>query len=273
MTVFHAIVLGLVQGLTEFLPVSSSGHLILVPRLLGWEEDPLSFDVALHLGTLLATLLYFHRDFIQLTRCGLGDMVRYRFQVGRYSPIGRLALLIILGCLPAVIVGGLFNTWIEDHVRQPWLVATFLIVFGAIMYIADRWASYARSIEGLDAPRSLLVGVAQAMALFPGVSRSGATISAGLFAGLSRQVATRFSFLLAAPVILGAGLKELPDIRRASEHGITNAELAAGLFVSFAVGLATVHLLLRFVARYPLTIFVLYRFAFAALVLVVLGLT
>lgn len=272
MTVLHAIVLGLVQGLTEFLPISSSGHLIVVPRMLGWDEQPLSFDVALHLGTTLAVLLYFRRDVIQLVRRGLADAVAHRQRVRCWSPLGRLGLLIVLGCIPAVIVGGLFNNWIEAHARAPWLVASLLVLFGLVMLAAERWLDGSRTIERLDAPRTLLIGCAQALALLPGVSRSGATISAGMFAGLSRETAARFSFLLAAPVIVAAGVKELPDIRHAADQGVSHAALAAGFAVSFIVGLATVHALLRFVARHPLNLFVWYRFAFAALVLIVLGL-
>ncbi len=271
MTLLHAIILGLVQGLTEFLPVSSSGHLILVPRLLGWERQPLAFDVALHLGTTLAVLLYFRRDFIQLTRCALVDMVTHRTNLSRYSPFGRLALLIVLGCVPAVIVGGLFNTWIEEHARGPVLVAAMLVVFGLVMLAAERWARGQSDLERIDTKRSLLIGAAQALALFPGVSRSGTTIAVGMFSGLTRGTAARFSFLLSAPVIVGAGIKELPDIRHAADEGVTALHLAAGFGVSFVVGLLTVHLLLRYVARRSLGVFAWYRFAFAAMALLILG--
>jgi undecaprenyl-diphosphatase len=272
MSVFHAVVLGIVQGLTEFLPVSSSGHLIVVPRMLGWEEQPLAFDVALHLGTTLAVLLYFWRDFVRLTRHGLGDIVTRRLRIDCYSPFGRLAVLIVVGCVPAVIVGGLFNTWIEDNARQAWLVATMLVVFGLVMLAAERWGDSASGLERLNMRRSLLIGAGQAMALIPGVSRSGTTIAAGMFSGLSRATAARFSFLLAAPVIVAAGIKELPDIRHASAQGVSGGALAAGFLVSFAVGLLTVHLFLRYVASHPLSAFVWYRFGFAALVLLLLGL-
>lgn len=272
MTVFRAIVLGLVQGLTEFLPVSSSGHLILVPRLLGWQEQPLSFDVALHLGTALAVLLYFRRDFVRLAHYGVADLARHRAAVARWSPFGRLALLIVLGCVPAVIVGGLFNDTIEAHARGAWSVALLLVVFGLVMLAAERWARGSCGIERLDAPRALLIGTAQALALLPGVSRSGATIAAGMFSGLSREAAARFSFLLSAPVVVAAGVRELPDIRHAATQGVSGAELAAGFLASFAVGVLAIHALLRYMAVRTLRIFVWYRFAFAALVLLILGL-
>lgn len=272
MSVLHAIILGLVQGLTEFLPVSSSGHLILVPRLLGWKEQPLAFDVALHLGTTLAVLLYFRRDFVSLVQHGLHDIVVHRHHLRCWSPIGRLGLLIALGCVPAVIVGGLFNAWIEDHTRAAWLVATLMVLAGVVMLVAERRLYATREMERLDAGRALFIGAAQALALFPGISRSGATITAGIFAGLSRETAARFSFLLAAPVIVAATVKESPNVRHAAGQGVSYAALLAGVLVSFAVGLVTVHLLLRYVARHRLDIFVWYRFAFAALALLLLWL-
>jgi undecaprenyl-diphosphatase len=272
MTPARAVLLGLIQGLTEFLPVSSSGHLIVIPRLLGWAPQPLSFDVALHLGTALAVLLYFRRDFVQLVRGGVVDIVTHGVHVRRWSPVGRLGLLVALGCVPAVIVGGPFGGRIEEHTRSPWLTVTMLVVFGLVMLAAERWAHAACGYERLDARRALLVGAAQAAALVPGVSRSGATIAAGMFAGLTRETAARFSFLMAAPVILAAGVKELPDLRHAPAEGVSAVALTTGFLVSFAVGLATVHLLLRYVAARSLRVFVWYRFVFAALAVVVLTL-
>lgn len=272
MTVLHAIVLGLVQGLTEFLPVSSSGHLVLVPRMLDWQPHPLSFDVALHAGTMLALLLYFGRDIGRLARHGVADALRHRHRTGRWSPYGRLALLIALGSVPAVLVGGLLGDWIETNVRDAWSVAALLVLFGLVMLAAERWAEAASGLERLDARRALLVGCAQALALAPGVSRSGATISAGMFAGLSRATAARFSFLLAAPVVAAATVKELPNLRHASAEGVSGAALAAGVLVSFAVGLLAVHALLRYASARTLRLFVWYRLAFAALALLVLGL-
>lgn len=273
MSLLHAIVLGVIQGLTEFLPVSSSGHLVIVPRMLGWGEHPRAFDVALHQGTLLATLLYFRRDFIRLTVDGVHDAVRHGTHFARFSPYGRLAWLIVLGCLPAVLIGALFGSWIDAHAGRVWLVALFLVLFGVLMLIAERVRRpdvSSSSMERVDTRRSVLIGAAQAVALLPGVSRSGITIATGMFAGLSRETAARFSFLLSAPVILGAGLKDLPDIRHASEQGINGTELAAGFVVSFVVGLAAMHFLLRYVARYSLAAFTGYRVAIAALAVLVI---
>lgn len=264
--------LGIVQGLTEFLPVSSSGHLIIVPELLHWKEQPLAFDVAVHQGTTLAVLLYFWRDFVRLTRHGVADILRCRLRWAEYSPLGRLALLIMLGCVPAVIVGGLFNTWIEDHLRQPWLIALMLVVVGGAMLAADRWAHPSREMDKLNPARALLIGCAQALALIPGVSRSGSTIVAGMFAGLRRDTAARFSFLLAAPVIVAAGIKELPDIRSAAGGDVGSPALVVGFVAAFLSGISAVHLLLRYVARHPLSLFVWYRVALAAVIIVTLGL-
>lgn len=272
MSIFQAIVLGLVQGLTEFLPVSSSGHLVLVPRMLGWQPHPLSFDVALHTGTMLAVLIYFGRDFVLLAQHGIDDLFRQRHHLRCWSPHGRLALLIVVGSLPAVVVGGLFNDWIESNVRQAWSVAVLLVVFGLVMLAAERWADRGAGLEKMDARRALVIGAAQALALAPGVSRSGATIAAGMFAGLSRATAARFSFLLAAPVMTAAAAKHLPALAGARTEGVGVAALAAGLAVSFVVGWLAIAGLLRFVASRPLYVFVWYRLAFAVLALSVLGL-
>lgn len=271
MTVLHAIVLALVQGLTEFLPVSSSGHLVLVPRLLGWNEQPLAFDVALHVGTTGAVLLYFHRDFIRLIRCSVGDALTHGVQLSRWSAYGRLALLIILGCVPAVFVGGLFSGWIEQHARATPVVATLLIAFGLVMLAAERWSNETSGLEKLDRRRVLAIGMAQALALFPGVSRSGITIATGMFCGLSRATAARFSFLLAAPVIVAAGVKELPEIRHAADQGVGVDALLAGMAVAFISGFLAIHLLLKYVASRPLHIFVWYRIGFAVFAVVTLA--
>lgn len=271
MTLLHAIVLALLQGLTEFLPISSSAHLILVPRMLGWPAQPLSFDVALHQGTTLAVLLYFRRDFVPLARQGVGDALRHRWRLAAWSPLGRLALLVVLGCVPAVIVGGLFGEVIEERVREAYvLICALLVLFGLVMLAAERWAAADSALDRLDGPRALVVGVAQTLALIPGVSRSGATIAAGMFAGLTRETAARFSFLLSAPIVVAAGVASLPDLRLAGAEGVGAGELLVGVALSFVSGLLAIHVLLRYVARHSLHIFVWYRIAFALLALAVL---
>lgn len=270
MSVFEAVLLGLVQGLTEFLPVSSSGHLVLLPRLLGWDPHPLSFDVTLHLGTMLAVLLYFRTDFVQLTCCTIRDAISHRHGLHRWSAMGRLGLLIILGSIPAALVGGLLGDVIEEHARSAWLVAVLLVAGGLLMLAAEKWGQAEAGLERLDGARTLVVGIAQACALLPGVSRSGATISAGMLSGLARPAAARFSFLLAAPVILGAGLKELPNIRNAAAEGVGWDALFLGCLISFLAGVAAIHGLLRYVATRSLAAFAWYRFGLALVIVVLL---
>jgi undecaprenyl-diphosphatase len=271
MSPLQALVLGVVQGATEFLPISSSGHLLVVPYLLGWDEHPLAFDVALHIGTLLAVLIYFRRDWFELLRATLQDLARHRARLRDWSTQGRLTLLIALGTIPAVVVGVLIGPF-EDALRSPVLAAVMLILVSGYMAAADRLTARGPSplsMTSLTPARVLAVGVAQACALVPGVSRSGATIATGMFAGLSRATAARFSFLLATPVTLAAALKETPNLRFAAAQGITGTEVAIGIVASFVVGIVAIAFLLRFLATRSLTVFVIYRLLLAAVVLFV----
>lgn len=269
MTPLHALILGIVQGLTEFLPISSSGHLLLVPEFFGWEEQPLAFDVALHLGTLTAILLYFHRDWWTLLHEGWRDFRLHGTRLRRWGPHGRLLLLIGAGTVPAVLAG-LFLANLEERLRTPGVVAAMLVLVGAYMAAAERWAPRpdAAGMEHLTLVRVLIVGLAQACALVPGVSRSGSTIATGMFTGLSRPVAARFSFLLATPVTMAAAVKELPELRHAAEQGISGFEIGIGIAASLIVGLAAIAFLLRYLATRPLYLFVWYRLALAAVVLI-----
>ncbi|MGD9935813.1 MAG: undecaprenyl-diphosphate phosphatase, partial [Dehalococcoidia bacterium] len=212
MDLLRAVVLGVVQGLTEFLPVSSSGHLILVPSLFGWDDQGLAFDVGLHAGTLVALLAYFWRDWATMTFCGLDDLRHHGPSVRRYQQPSRLLLLIVLGSVPAAVAGLALNGWIEENLRQAWLVALMLIFVGALMLIADRRSRLDRSLHDLGVVDAVLVGLAQAVALIPGVSRSGATISTGLVRGLDREAAARFAFLLGTPAFAGAALLKFKDL-------------------------------------------------------------
>jgi len=271
MTVWQALILGIVQGITEFLPISSSGHLLLIPELFGWEEQPLSFDVALHVGTALAVITYFWEDWWLLIRESLGDLRRHGLRLGRWGPYGHLMLLIALGTVPAVIVGlGLAS--LEERLRTPGVVAAMLVLVGGYMAAAERWASHPDKpdLEQIRWPGALVVGVAQACALVPGVSRSGSTIATGMFAGLSRAAAARFSFLLATPVTVAAMFKELPELQHAGEQGITGLEIAVGVVASFVVGVGAIRFLLRYLAARSLYPFVVYRVALAIVVVVVL---
>ena len=256
-----AIILGLVQGLTEFLPVSSTAHLILVSGALGLDPAKfgLSFDVALHLGTALAVLLYFARTWIAL----LMDLFARRW---------RMPLLVIVGTLPAAIAGVLLESTVERTLRDPLWIVAGLIVGSIVFVLAERAATQRRTMSELRPTDVVVMGAAQAIALLPGISRSGITISAGLFRDLRREDATRFSFLLATPVILGAGLKTLLDARKAEALFAQPDIVIAGFIVSFLSGLAAVAFLIRFVRGHSLNWFVAYRLALAALVLAAVAL-
>ena len=251
-----AIVLGLVQGLTEFLPVSSTAHLILVSDVLKLDPEKfgLTFDVALHLGTALAVLLYFAGTWIGL----LGDVIR-----GRWG----LPLVIVVGTIPAAVAGVLFESAVSSSLRGATIIAVGLLVGSAIFVIAERMGSQRRRLERLTLVDAVVVGVAQAIALIPGISRSGITISAGLLRGVERADATRFAFLLATPVILGAGVKTLLDARKLSGLTAQLDVVAIGFSVSFLSGLAAVAFMVRYLRRHSLNIFVVYRVALAVVIL------
>ncbi|MEP6639771.1 MAG: undecaprenyl-diphosphatase UppP [Chloroflexota bacterium] len=269
-TVLQALIMGIVQGLTEFLPVSSSGHLVVVPFLLGW-HDPfitsLAFSVMLHMGTLVALLVYFQADWRRLVPAGLAALRDRSF---RDLPDRRLAWLLLAATVPAAIVGFLLNDLIETRFREVGLVALTLVVGAAILWLADRWGRRDRTIEGVTFPVAIGIGAAQALALVPGISRSGISISAARLAGLDRPDAARFSFLMATPVTLGAGLFEIRKVL-AGESGIAMevAPLVVGMIASLVAGLVAIHFMLRYLRTRSLSVFVWYRVALAAAVLVV----
>jgi undecaprenyl-diphosphatase len=267
MDLLRAVVLGIVQGLTEFLPISSSGHLILISRLFNWEDQGLSFDVGLHVGTLIALLVYFWRDWARMIGFGLVDLRDHQFRFARHRSEARLIWLIALGSLPAAIVGLLFESWIEEHVRQPWLVAITLASVGAIMLFVDRRSRRTRGIESIGLMDAVTIGAAQACALIPGVSRSGATMSMGLFRDLDREAAARFAFLLGTPAFVGAALLKVSDFGGESSRAL--GELAIGLTSSAVVGLLVIHFLMRYLRTRSLLPFVVYRWGVAALTLII----
>jgi undecaprenyl-diphosphatase len=267
--VFQALIMGIVQGLTEFLPVSSSGHLIVVPFLLGW-RDPfitsLEFSVMLHLGTLAALLAYFRADWLRLVPAGLAALRDRSF---RDDPDRRLAWLLAAATVPALVVGFAFNDIIEERVRQVGLVALMLVVGGAILWLAERNGSHRREIDGLTFPAAIGIGAAQALALIPGISRSGISISAGLFAGLDRESAARFSFLMATPITALAGAYETRKVL-AGESGVEVSVLPlfVGLVASLVAGFAAIAILLRFLRSHPTHVFVVYRAILATVVVI-----
>jgi undecaprenyl-diphosphatase len=263
----QAVVLGLVQGLTEFLPVSSSGHLIVVPALLGWHDpfiDSLAFSVMLHIATLLALLVYFRADWLRLIPAGLAAIRERSLGDDRDR---RLAWLLAVATVPAVIVGVALNDAIETVFREPRLVAVTLVLGAAIVFIADRVGSHNKSVQSITFPVAAGIGAAQALALLPGVSRSGISISAGLFAGLDRESAARFAFLMATPITAGAGLWELRKIV-GGEAGVDLplVPLVAGMIAALVSGLLAIAVLLRYLRTHGLGVFVVYRLALAALV-------
>jgi undecaprenyl-diphosphatase len=268
--IVQALVMGLVQGLTEFLPVSSSGHLIVVPFLAGWDDAfirSLAFSVMLHLGTLLALLVYFRAEWVRLVPAALAT-IRDRSLQGDEDR--RLAWLLLASTIPAAIAGVVLNDLIETSFRQVELVALTLVIGGIILALADRFGAKSRSIEDVTFPIAVGIGVAQALALVPGISRSGISISAARMVGMDRESAARFAFLMATPITAGAGLFEVRKLI-AGEGGVdvSIAPLVVGLVAAAISGMAAIHFMLGFLRRQSLDVFVVYRFALAAVVLIV----
>ncbi len=257
MSIFEALVLGLVQGLTEFIPVSSSGHLLLVHDIFGSTENTLAFDVALHVGTLIALLVFFRKDIIKLIKNAFSK-----------NEDGRLARLLVLATLPAAFAGFLFSDYIDDNLRSPLIVAFALAGVGAIMLIVDTYSKNNKSDKPVSTKQGMAVGLAQCLALVPGVSRSGATITTGLLFGLGRVQAARFSFLLAIPIITGSALGIL--LKGTDFTSTGNWTLFVGMTTAFLSGLLAIKFLLGIIGRVGLAPFALYRFAVAILVLIFL---
>jgi undecaprenyl-diphosphatase len=260
---FEAIVLGLVQGLTEFLPISSSGHLRIVPALVGWDDPGAAFTAVIQLGTMAAVLLYFRRD---LWRIAVAWLRELRLPYRRRSHEANLGWFIILGTIPIAIFGVIFSDQIESGARDLYLIGSALILFSFVMLAAERVGSRQRDLAELDARDGAFIGVAQALALIPGVSRSGSTISAGLFRGFDRAAAARYSFLLSVPAVVLSGLFELRDIGEGDTASV--AATAIATLVAFASGYAAIAWLLRYLANHTLDIFVAYRIPLGILVLV-----
>jgi undecaprenyl-diphosphatase len=264
---FQAIILGIVQGLTEFLPVSSSGHLILVPYFLHWPDQGLGFDIATNTGTLIAILAFFHRDVRDLITGFLTNAPRSRD--GEFIP-RPLAWAIVIGTIPAGITGLLAKHWIETYARNPLLIAGTTLFYAILLFVADRVGRKERLLDQVTLTDGLIVGCAQALALIPGTSRSGITITAALLLGFARPAAARFIFLLTIPISILAAGKEAKDLLAA---GVGRAELvpmAIGLVVSAVVGYVVIAWLLSWLRRRDLTVFVVYRVLLAMVILATL---
>jgi undecaprenyl-diphosphatase len=267
MNYFDAIILGIVEGLTEFLPISSTGHLTIAEKVLGLQvDDPAvtGFTAVIQMGAIAAVILYFARDIWAIARTWVRGLVQPEWRGHRDF---RLGWYVIVGTIPVGIVGFAFKDVIKNDLRSLWVVAIALIAWSAVMWAAERVARQDRGEKQLNVTDSIVVGLMQCFALIPGVSRSGATISAGLFRGLDRVTATRFSFFLSIPALLAAGLFELKDALGGS---ISVGETLVGTIVSFLVAYATIAWLLRFVAHHPITWFIPYRVGLGLLLIVLL---
>ncbi len=270
---WQALVLGLVQGATELLPISSSGHLILVPWLADWtyleahDEFNQTFDVALHLGTLVAVALYFRRDVVLLVRSALASLVRRRIE----APSERLAWYIVLATIPAALAGALGEDFIVAELGEPWQIAILLSVFAVVLWVADR-SRAERRIGDMTLRDALAVGLAQVLALMPGTSRSGVTISAARFLALDRDSAARFSFLLLLPTTLGAVVwKGVTDVLLADLPPGSAGPFVVGTIAAAVSGLAAISALLGYVRRRSYSLFVVYRLVVAAIVLLLIA--
>lgn len=251
MNIFQALVLGIVQGLAEFLPISSSAHLSLVPYIFGWKDPGLAFDVALHLGTLAAVLWYFRQQWIDLTKAGF-EIIRSRRIVGDDQ---WRAVCIVIATIPGAIGGLLLQTYAETVFRNPLITAFTLIVLGILLWAADRYAAQQRQLSGIRWTDALLIGLAQVCSLVPGVSRSGATMTAGRALGFDRTSAATFSFLMSMPITAAAAVVKVPEALR---EGIT-MPIVVGILASGISGWLAISVLLKYVASKSFGVFAVYR--------------
>lgn len=261
MTLFQSVILGLAQGLGEFLPISSSGHLIIFPWLFNFKDPGLAFDVALHWGTLLAVVIYFWRDWLKLIKSFFYFKDKSESAIKNRKLLG----LIVVASVPGALFGYLLDDWAETSFRSPLLIATTLTVMGLILGWSDKMGRKIKSVGEIGFLDSILIGVSQAVAIVPGVSRSGATISMALFRHINREAAARFSFLLSTPIILGAGLVKLPELFK---EGITFL-IILGTFISALAGFLSIKYLLKYVQTKNYQPFVWYRLGLAVLIIAI----
>jgi len=265
MSILQAIILGLIQGFTEFIPVSSSGHLVLAHHFFGINEVGLSFDVALHVGTLGALLIYFHKD--------IGQLAKGLFVKNSHT---RLAWLLAMATIPAVVVGILLQSSAETAFRSPRLVAINLAIVAILMLFAERYyhrhVNNPTKLEKVTRKQAIIMGLSQAAAIVPGVSRSGSTITAGIFSGMDRVAATRFSFLLGIPITAGAIAKVFTESQAMQQVKDDKAIFAVGIITAFVSGLFAIRFLLRFLSKHSLAVFAYYRLVLSAIVLIALAL-
>jgi undecaprenyl-diphosphatase len=265
MPIYQVIVLAIVQGLTEFLPISSTAHLYLTSWLLGWHAESLTFDIALHIGTLLAVVIYFFRDWMQIIAHGFGLRFGHDEELERNSG---LLWLLAIGSIPVGIAGLLFNKQAEGEWRNPMVIGSTLIILGVLLGLAEWYGRKTRDIAGVNFVDAGVIGVAQALAVVPGVSRSGITMTAGLFRNLNRETAARYSFLLSTPAIGAAAAKAIYDLIKHKAFDPTmRSAFAVGIVVSAITGMIVIAWFLRFLRRRSLWFFVFYRIIFGIIVL------
>lgn len=261
MDIFQATILGIVQAITEFLPISSSAHLQIVPQILGWNNIPESYDIALHFGTLLAIGIFFFRDWILLIKSGFNNLI------GKKTREGKLFWYIVIATLPGGMIGFILDSKFENLREIPLVIAGALIVMGIILYLADTYSKSDTNYENLTLKQTFIIGLSQALAFIPGVSRSGATTTTGRLLGIDRESAARFSFMLAAPIILGATVFKLKDFSVGIEQ---NGALAffIGVIVSFVLGMLVIKFLLNYLKKGSLKIFAIYRLIIGILIII-----
>ena len=275
MTILQAIILGIVQGLTEFLPISSSGHLLIVPWLFNWHfllDNPelnKTFDVALHLGTFVAVVIYFWREIGRLLSAWVRSMTRRSLA----DPEARLAWFLVVSTIPAAFLGVAFESFIEERLGKPWIIAIMMIVFALVMYTVDHLARLDRDLEALTWTDAILIGIAQAFALCPGVSRSGITMMTGMALRLDRESAARYSFLLSIPVIGGAAAYKGLQVAQDGLPAGTATPFAVGIAAAALSGFAAIWFLLAYLRRHSFDLFVIYRIAIGIgmLILIISG--
>jgi undecaprenyl-diphosphatase len=267
MNIFQAIVLGILQGLGEFLPISSTAHLILAPWFFGWSDPGLSFDVALHVGTLIAVVGFFWRDWLTIFQLALQKISNFKFQISNSAEKypSQLLWLLVIASVPGAIFGMLFDSKAEAAFRNPLLIAFTLSVVGLILFLVDKYAAHRKELGKLTKLDAFWIGLSQAVAIIPGVSRSGATMTTGLFLGLSREQAARFSFLLSTPIIFGAAIVKVPHLLKA---GI-DTPIFFGILASAITGYLSIKYMLRFIQKVGCAPFFWYRLALAAIVVAV----
>lgn len=261
LAILKAIILGIIQGIGEFLPISSSAHLILVPFLFGWESHSMAFDVALHFGTLLSVLVIFFRDWWDLFMGAVKRVTK-----GKNSFENKMFWYLVIATIPGALLGFLLEDMVENVFRTKiWLIAIALAIMGILIYIGDKWADQHYKIETdfkhISLPQAFLIGLSQALAIIPGFSRSGTTILAARLMGLSKKAATKFTFLLSVPIIAGAAVLKLTDLA-------LNLETIIGVLVSFIVGVFSIKFLLNYIKKHDFSVFAVYRVIFAIIILV-----